>query len=86
MQPPGGVTQAAPQLAVDAGDRVGDERVGPAGAVAVDGGAQADPGRPGQVLVGDTVAGTEASGQAVGRSRVGEDDDPLSDGRAAGAL
>jgi hypothetical protein len=85
MQPPGGVTQAASQLAVGAGDRVGDERVGPAGIVAVDGGDQADPGHLGQVLVGDTVAAPEASGQAVGQSQVGEDD-PRSDGRAAGAL
>jgi GNAT superfamily N-acetyltransferase len=86
MRLPGGVIQAAPQLAVDAGDRVGDERVGPAGVVAVDGGDQADPGHPGQVRVGDIVAGPEASGQAVSRSRVGEDNNPLSDGRAAGAL
>jgi GNAT superfamily N-acetyltransferase len=47
MQPPGGVTQAAPQLAVDADDRAGDKRVGPAGIVAVDGENQADPGPPG---------------------------------------
>jgi hypothetical protein len=74
VDPPGGVAQAAPQLAVDAGHRVDDERVGPAAVIAVHGGDQPDPGRLDQVLAGDAAAAAEAGGQAVGQPKVGEDD------------
>jgi hypothetical protein len=85
VDPPGGVAQAAPQLASDAGDGVGDEGVRPVWLVAVDGRHQADPGRLDQVLVGHPVPVPEAAGQAVGQAQVGQDD-PLADGPVAGGV
>jgi len=77
---PGGVAKAAPQLAVDAGDGIGDERVGATEVVAVHGGDQPDAGRLDQVLEGDAVAttGSEAGCQPVDQTQVSKDD-PVTD-------
>ena len=74
MQPPAGIAQIAFEFPDHTGHSVGDERVGVAGVVAVDGRDQPGSGGLAQVLGSGPAAGVVAVGQTVSHAKVGQDD------------